>query len=157
MKDINGDFDQIVDACRKRIKSKRVIGQNPKPRFESFHAPSSICSEKVRCVLIYKGLDFISYDVDLMSGENYHPEYVAMRNLGRNNRPLIGQHDWTGSTSANEMGFDPLVVPTLIDNLKKKVIADSKTIMDYLEQEVPSPSLYPKVVQLSNCFECFKV
>ena len=43
------------------------------------------------------------------------------------------------------MGFDPLVVPTLIDNLKKKVIADSKTIMDYLEQEVPSPSLYPKV------------
>ena len=70
-----------------------------------------------------------------MSGENYHPEYVAMRNLGRNNRPLIGQHDWTGSTSANEMGFDPLVVPTLIDNLKKKVIADSKTIMDYLDQE----------------------
>ena len=42
------------------------------------------------------------------------------------------------------MGFDPLVVPTLVDNLKKKVIADSKTIMNYLEQEVPTPSLYPE-------------
>ena len=26
-----------------------------KPRFESYHAPSSVCSEKVRCVLLYKG------------------------------------------------------------------------------------------------------
>ena len=41
------------------------------------------------------------------------------------------------------MGFDPLVVPTLVDNLKKKVIADSKKIMEYLDQEIPSPPLYP--------------
>ena len=89
------------------------------------------------------GLDFISYDVDLMNEENYRPEYVAMRNLGRENRPLIGEHDWTGSTSGDQMGFDPLVVPTLVDNLKKKVIADSKTIINYLEKEIPLPSLYP--------------
>lgn len=137
------DFDKIVAECRKCIKSKRVIGNNPNPRFESFHAPSSICSEKVRCVLFFKGLDFISYDVDIMTEESYKPEYVAMRNLGRANRPLIGQHDWTGSTSGDQMGFDPLVVPTLVDNIKKKVIAESKTIMSYLEQEIPSPSLYP--------------
>ena len=30
------------------------------------------------------------------------------------------------------MGFDPLVVPTLVDNLKKRVIAESKSIMNYL-------------------------
>ena len=90
------NFDKIVSDCRKCIKNKRVIGNNPNPRFESYHAPSSICSEKVRSVLFFKGLDFISYDVDLISEENYKPEYVAMRNLGRDNRPLIGQHDWTG-------------------------------------------------------------
>ena len=60
-----------------------------KPRFESYHAPSSVCSEKVRCVLLYKGVDFVAYDVDLMSEENYEPEYVAMRNLGRDNRGAI--------------------------------------------------------------------
>ena len=40
--------------------------------------------------------------------------------------------------------FDPLVVPTLVDNLKKKVITDSKNIMNYLDQEIPSPPLYPQ-------------
>ena len=51
------DFDKIVAECRERIKSRRVIGGGDpigQPRFESFHAPSSICSEKVRCVLLYK-------------------------------------------------------------------------------------------------------
>ena len=46
---------------------------------------------KVRCVLLYKGVDFVAYDVDLMSEENYEPEYVAMRNLGRDNR-AGGEH-----------------------------------------------------------------
>ena len=137
------DFDKIVAECRKCIKSKRVIGNDPSPRFESFHAPSSICSEKVRCVLFFKGVDFVSHDVDILTEENYQPEYVAMRSLGREERPLIGQHDWTGSTSGDEMGFDPLVVPTLVDNLKKKVIAESRTIMNYLDREIPTPSLYP--------------
>ena len=41
------------------------------------------------------------------------------------------------------MGFDPLVVPTLVDNLKKRVVAESKTIMNYLDQEIPTPPLYP--------------
>ena len=42
-----------------------------------------------------------------------------------------------------EMGFDPLVVPTLVDNLKKRVVAESKTIMNYLDREIPTPPLYP--------------
>ena len=41
------------------------------------------------------------------------------------------------------MGFDPLVVPTLVDNLKERVVAESKTIMNYLDREIPTPPLYP--------------
>ena len=55
--------------------------------------------------------------------------------------------------------FDPLVVPTLVDNLKKRVIVDSLNIMNYIDQvlvfysylafrngfkEVPEPPLYPE-------------
>jgi len=137
------NFDTIVAAARECIKAKRVVGTNPKPRFESFHAPSSICSEKVRCVLFMKGVDFVAYDVNIAVQENYQPAYVAMRNLGRGDMVLVGSHAWTGSTSTEGMGFDPLVVPTLVDNLKKKVIVDSKKIMNYLDQELPSPPLYP--------------
>ena len=72
------EFEKIVSAARNCIKSKRIIGKNPNPRFESFHAPSSICSEKVRCVLFFKGIDFISYDVDLTIMENYKPEYGSI-------------------------------------------------------------------------------
>ena len=39
--------------------------------------------------MVPKGVDFVAYDVDLMSEENYEPEYVAMRNLGRDNRGAI--------------------------------------------------------------------
>ena len=49
------------------------------------------------------------------------------------------------------MGFDPLVVPTLVDNLKKRVVAESKTIMNYLDKEIPTPPLYP-----TECAELVK-
>ena len=144
------DFDSLVAAGRKCTKNRRVVGNNRTPRFESFHAPASICSEKVRCALFIKGCDFVSYDMDLSTQENYKPAYVAMRNLGRDNLNLVGEHPWTGSTSTEDMGFDPLVVPTLVDNLKKKVIVDSKKILDYLDQEIPSPQLYPKNCEKLN-------
>ena len=70
------DFDDIVAAGRNCIKSKRVIGSDPRPRFESFHAPSSICSEKVRCVLFFKGVDFVSHDVDIITAENYQGSFL---------------------------------------------------------------------------------
>ena len=59
------DFDKMVAECRKCIKSRRVIGDDPSPRFESFHAPSSICSEKVRCVLLFKGRvgEYLRYSI----------------------------------------------------------------------------------------------
>ena len=35
------------------------------------------------------------------------------------------------------------MVPTLVDNLKRVVVVDSKNIMEYLDRELPEPSLYP--------------
>eukprot|EP00092_Neocalanus_flemingeri_P049856 GFUD01057436.1.p1 GENE.GFUD01057436.1~~GFUD01057436.1.p1 ORF type:complete len:191 (+),score=31.99 GFUD01057436.1:86-574(+) len=129
------EFEKVVN------KAKSIIGKNPAPRFESYHAPFSICSEKVRCVLLIKNVDFAAYDVVLRSQENYRPEYVALRALGmgREDRELVGGHAWTGSTSSQEMGFDTLVLPTLVNNLKKRVIVDSMQIMEYVDQEIPNP------------------
>ena len=105
-------FEEIVENAKKCIKVSRNIGTDSNPRFIAFTAPSSICSEKVRCVLAIKGVPYIHYDVDLFSLENYQPAYVQMRALGWTGRSLIGEKEWTGSTSTTSAGFDPLVVPT---------------------------------------------
>ena len=135
-------FDDIVEKATKCIKSQTQIGNETNPRFLAFTAPSSICSEKVRCVLSFKQIDYINYNVDLFSFENYHPNYVEMRALGWNGGSLVGDHDWTGSTSAASFGFDPLVVPTLVDMKEKRVVVDSKKIIEYIEKVIPNPSLY---------------
>ena len=134
-------FDQIVRKATKCIRSQHQIGLESNPRFLAFTAPSSICSEKVRCVLSFKQVSYISYNVDLFSFENYHPDYVQMRTLGWSGGALVGDHEWTGSTSATTFGFDPLVVPTLVDMKEKRVVVDSKKIIEYIEKVVPNPSL----------------
>ena len=83
---MDNNFASIVAAGRKCIKASSVIGNSSSPRFECFHAPSSFCSEKVRCTLFIKGVDFIAYDADITTQENYQPGYVAVRNLGRGNQ-----------------------------------------------------------------------
>ena len=73
------NFAPIVAAGITCIKTSRV-GNSSSPRFECFHAASSPCSEKVRSVLCMKGVDFISYDVDL-STQNKPP--VKFQNSNR--------------------------------------------------------------------------
>lgn len=75
---------------------------------------------------------------------NYQPAYVRLRSLGHPGGALVGEV-FTGSTSAQSQGFDPLVVPTLVDRLKRKVVVDSKVICEYIENEIPSPVLMPPV------------
>ena len=135
-------FDKVVEKATKCIKSRQQIGPEANPRFLAFTAPSSICSEKVRCALSFKKIPYISYNVDFFTFENYQPEYVEMRTLGWTGGSLIGDHEWTGSTSAASFGFDPLVVPTLVDMKEKKVVVDSKRIIEYIDEVVPNPSLY---------------
>jgi glutathione S-transferase len=38
----------------------------------------STCSQKVRLVLAEKGLDFVSHEIDLLSGGQHDPEYVKL-------------------------------------------------------------------------------
>ena len=136
-------FENIVENATKCIKATQHIGKDTNPRFLAFTAPSSICSEKVRGALALKGVSYTHYSVDLFSLENYKPAYVQMRALGwTEGEPLIGGHDWNGSTAVSAMGFDPLVVPTLVDTKEKRVVVDSKRILEYIEEAVQEPSLY---------------
>lgn len=80
-----------------------------------YHNGLSSCSQKVRLVLVEKGLDFESHDVNLMSGGQHDPEYVK----------LNPNH----------------VVPTLVDG--DRVLIESTLINEYLEDAHPEPSLLP--------------
>lgn len=89
-----------------------------------------------------KGIPWRSWLFSPGEHGNYQPAYVRLRSLGHPGGALVGEV-FTGSTSAQSQGFDPLVVPTLVDRLKKKVVVDSKVICEYLEKEIPSPVLMP--------------
>ena len=96
------------------------------PRFELFHAPNSICSQKVRTVLLAHDIPFASHPVNLFEGQSYLPDYVRLRMMGCNLRggPLASLH--TGSTSAAETGCDGAVVPTLVDRDAQKVLVEDR-------------------------------
>ncbi len=79
------------------------------------HYPFSTCSQKVRLVLAEKGLDFVSHEVDLMSGAQHDPEYVK----------LNPNH----------------VVPTLVHN--GTTLIESTLINEYLDDAFPAPPLLP--------------
>ena len=135
-------FDEIVQKAAKCIKVSQKVGTEENPRFIAFTAPSSICSEKVRAVLGFKRLSYINNSVDLMTMENYHPDYCQMRALGYTGDDLVGTAEWTGSTSMAAFGFDPLVVPTLVDTKEKRVVVDSARIIKYIDDEFPEPPLF---------------
>mmetsp|Transcript_55956 Transcript_55956/g.130784 ORF Transcript_55956/g.130784 Transcript_55956/m.130784 type:complete len:360 (+) Transcript_55956:42-1121(+) len=124
------------------VKSTIINGNGVTPRFDVFHFEWSICSWKVRCVLMEKGIPWTSWLMTAPKHNNYDPAYVRVRALGNPGGSLVGEV-FTGSTSVASQGFDPLVVPTLVDRQKKKVIIDSKVICEYIEKEVPQPVLMP--------------
>jgi glutathione S-transferase len=127
----------IVDPARVDI-----VGDDPNPRFELFHAASSLCSQKVRTVLHEKGLSYRSNEMiilcsmgndGIVPAEHYDPAYVRLRliagrELGRNF--VTG---YSGRTSVDSEGFDPCAVPLLIDHQAGRVIADSQRICCYLD------------------------
>ncbi|WP_373635112.1 glutathione S-transferase family protein [Yoonia sp. SS1-5] len=103
------------------------------PPFELFHFGFSICSHKVRAVLSELGLEFGSNQfAGPTKYENYTPEYVRLRlqsDVAKTSKFVSG---FSGASSVDDDGFDPLVVPTLVDNQAGKVLADSKLICLYL-------------------------
>lgn len=104
------------------------------PRFELFHAPNSICSQKVRAVLAHHHISYRSQQVNIFEGQTYLPAYVRLRLMGCDalGGGLVSEH--TGSTSVSKGGCDPAVVPTLVDWGTGQVLVDSKRICFYLDQ-----------------------
>lgn len=82
---------------------------------ELHHFPFSTCSQKVRLVLAEKGLDFVSHEVDILSGAQHDPAYVKL-NPNR-------------------------VVPTLLH--EGRVLLESTLINQYLDEAFPEPPLLP--------------
>ena len=83
--------------------------------FTLYHHGSSVCAAKVRFAMAEKGLDWEGVYIDILKGEQFAPEYLALNPKG--------------------------VVPTLVhDDL---VIPDSTVIIEYLDQIAPETSVHP--------------
>jgi glutathione S-transferase len=82
---------------------------------ELYHFPFSTCSQKVRLVLAEKELDFVSHEIDLISGGQHDPAYVK----------LNPNH----------------VVPTLVDD--GTVLIESTLINEYLDDAYPQTPMRP--------------
>lgn len=106
---------------------------NVEPEIDLFHFGFSICSHKVRSVLAELKLDYGSNQfAGPIAYENYAPEYVRLRLQSDSARNSDFVSGYTGGSAVETEGFDPLVVPTLVDNRRGKVVADSKLICLYL-------------------------
>lgn len=103
-------------------------------RFELYHFALSVCSHKVRTCLIEKGAPFTSHDINILPPllENYHPDYVRLRMQGGKDRDLVG--GYSGRSSTRSEGFDPAVVPTLVDHEDGRVYVDSVAICEHIDR-----------------------
>ncbi len=79
-------------------------------QLELYGAPQSTCSQRVRFVLNAKGLAFEEVRLDLFSGDQLKPDYLALNPNG--------------------------VVPTLVHD--GRPVIDSSVIMEYLEEVFPA-------------------
>jgi 2,5-dichlorohydroquinone reductive dechlorinase len=100
------------------------------PELELFHFVMSVCSQKCRTALIHAGLSFAGSELVIMPplNENYVPEYVRLRMtspLAKSTR-LVGSY--SGASDVAHEGFDPLVVPTLVDFSTGEIVTDSREI-----------------------------
>lgn len=103
------------------------------PKLELFHFVMSICSQKSRAALFEAGVTFASNELIIMPpvNENYIEQYVALRmaSPAAQKNPLVGSY--SGATNVSGEGFDPLVVPTLVDHADGTIITDSRDIALY--------------------------
>lgn len=117
-----------------------VGGTAEPPRFDLFHAPNSICSQKVRAVLAHHGLSYRSHEMNLFAGDTYRPGYVRLRMVGCRalGGALADRHG--GDTSVSAGGCDGAVVPTLVDRGTGEVLVDSRRICLALDALAPEPA-----------------
>ena len=84
--------------------------------FTLYNAPQSTCSQRVRFVLNAKGLPFEETSIDILTGEQFQPDYAAIN--------------------------DERVVPTFIHDGHS--IFQSLAIIEYLDDIQPTPRLMPQ-------------
>ncbi|KAJ8609125.1 hypothetical protein CTAYLR_006071 [Chrysophaeum taylorii] len=126
----------MVSAAGECATTIEFPGREP-GRFELFAMRQSICSQKVRCCLMLKENQFVEHE--MVPFKNYEPAYARLRQAA--GAAVMTPRAWDGSSSASVHGVDPLVVPTLVDNAARRVIVDSKAIVEYIDREVASDSL----------------
>ena len=150
--EVNTNLDADVLALNNKLPAMCqgvVIGTADKtPRYELYHAGFSVCSNKVRCVLAEQQTPYVSHalrigPVEVGVQDNYLPEYVRLRLRGA---PQVAfATDYRGMSSVETEGFDPAVVPTLVDHDKARVVVDSFNICKYLDRETGvEPTLVPR-------------
>lgn len=81
-----------------------------------YHHGSSVCAAKVRFALAEKGMPWDGVYIDILEGDQFTPEYLALNPKG--------------------------VVPTLVDD--GKVIRKSTVICEYLDLVQPAMQLHPR-------------
>lgn len=137
-------ISDLVDAANTQMTPKfrhRVVGHSggEQPRFELYHSAPSLCSHKVRTTLAETGAAYMSHDMKIMPAgnfipQNYRPEYVRLRMMGAPEARLVD--GYTGESSVTVQGFDPCVVPTLVDHEQARVVVDSQAICEYVAAQV---------------------
>lgn len=144
-------FDALVAAARGELDDPArnfVVGEcGEPPRFELFHAGLSICSQKVRAVLAEKHAPYLSHEMVIVASkglysdgfrpaENYRPGYVRLRLFGGAALGATFATAHTGVSSVATEGFDPCVVPLLVDHATRAVVVDSMRICEHLDREI---------------------
>lgn len=142
---------QMAAAARAAVLDPNritLVGGAASPRFELFHAASSLCSQKVRTVLREKALPYRSNDMrilgslesdGLVPAEHYSPAYIRLRLVAARDLDVRYVSGYSGRTSVESEGFDPCVVPLLVDHEAERVVADSQRICSYLDAVSPQP------------------
>ena len=136
---MHADNDLLVTDLRASLESPgEVVGDRSQtaPRLTLFHAPNSICSQKVRVILAHHRVDYLSCSLNIFAGETYLPSHVRLRMIGCERIGLLLAASHSGSTSTSTGGCDPAVVPTLVDDDCGAVIVDSKRICFYIDELV---------------------
>ncbi len=149
------ELKRMVEAANSRYtdpERNRVINEKPgeAPRFEVYHFFMSMCSYKVRAVLDEKDASYASHDIDILPPniQNYFPEYVRLRVKGGESIPQPLVDGYTGRSSTETEGFDPCVVPTVVDHEAGKVLVNSKATCLYLESAIAGGTeLVPKDIE----------
>ncbi|MBW4687839.1 MAG: glutathione S-transferase family protein [Komarekiella atlantica HA4396-MV6] len=94
---------------------------------ELYYFPGSLCSQKVKLVLAEKNLKWSDRLINLLTFENLQPSYIYLNPKG--------------------------VVPTLVHD--GKIICDSATIIRYLDEQFPNPSLIPNELVLQKSMDAW--